>query len=290
MSVSPGPALYRDFMSQAAIDAMYDTSRDVPDVAALLQGYAQSGEHARRTLPYMAKVPYGPTLDEYVDIFPASKPGAPVLLFIHGGYWRAFSAQDFSQVALGPHGLGMTVVIVNYSLCPRVSIDEITRQVRASVAWTMRNAERYNGDTRRLIISGHSAGAHLTAMCLQTRWADDYGLDAQAIRAALMISGIYDIAPLRYSYLQPLIQLDEGIARRNSPMYGVQPSDARILLTWGGNESTEFARQSTEYAAQWQRMGNTAELCEQANGNHFTVLHGLEDPDSPLCQWISGVM
>jgi len=286
MAISPDVPLYLDFTSQEEIDAAYDPTRNVPDVVCIRKRYEEQGERARCNLPYIANVPYGPTLDEHVDIFPSSEPDSPVLLFIHGGYWRANRARDSSQIALGPHALGMTVVIINYSLCPRVTIDEITRQTRASVAWTLANISQYNGDPKRLLIAGHSAGAHLAAMCLQTRWAENYGLDAQPIRAALLISGIYDIAPLRYSYLQPLIQLDEGIVRRNSPMFGMRHSDTKVLLTWGGKESTEFSRQSREYCSRWQQMGNAAELLEQRKCDHFTVIHGFENADSELCRWL----
>jgi arylformamidase len=286
MAISPDLPLYLDFTSQEEIDAAYDPTRNVPDVVSIRKGYEELGERARQDLPYLASVPYGPTLDEHVDIFPASELGSPVLLVIHGGYWRSNRARDSSQIALGPHALGMTVVIVNYSLCPKVNLDEITRQVRASVVWTMRHVSKYNGDPKRLLVAGHSAGAHLAAMCLQTRWAEDYGLDAQPIRAALLVSGVYDIAPLRYSYLQPLIQLDEGIVRRNSPMFGICRSDAKVLLTWGSKESTEFSRQSREYCSRWAQMGNSAELLEQKGGDHFTVIHGFEHADSEICRWL----
>jgi len=180
----------------------------------------------------------------------------------------------------------MTVVVVNYALCPQVSLDEITRQARASVVWALRNIHQYNGDPGRMIVAGHSAGAHLAAMCLQTRWADDYGIDDDCIRAALMVSGVFDIAPLRYSYLQPAIQLDDGIIRRNSPMFGIRPSRAQTLLTWGSKESGEFARQSSEFCRRWQQQGNSGELMEQAGCDHFSAIYGLEDPDSALCEWL----
>lgn len=281
--------LYREFTTQAEIDRSYDPALEVADLAALRRGYAQQSERARRVLEYVPKVAFGPTLDEHLDIFPAERPGSPVLLFIHGGYWRANTAQDFSCVALGPAALGMTVAVLNYALCPQVTLDEIARQVRAGVAWVLRNIDQYNGDPHRLVLAGHSAGAHLTAMCLQTPWAARYGLEDDCIRAALMISGVYDIAPLRYSYLQPLIQLDEGLVRRNSPMFGVRASKAQALITWGGRESSEFARQSREFHKQWLAVGNAGELLEQTEGDHFTAIHGLEVAQSPLCQWLARV-
>jgi len=279
--------LYREFATQAQIDAQYNPAIKLADPMAPAKHYVAQSALARQTLYCVPDVPYGPTLAETLDIFPADVPHAPVFVFLHGGYWRAFSSKEFSCVALGLQPLGITTVVVNYALCPFVSLDEITRQVRAAVAWTHRHIGDYGGDPARLALGGHSAGAHLTAMCLQTRWAEDYGLPADPIAAALLVSGIYDIAPLRYSYLQPLIQLDEGIIRRNSPMFGVQPCKTPVWLNWGSEETPEFARQASSFHAAWQAAGNIAELSALPGADHYRGIHGFEDPASSLSQWLA---
>ena len=282
--------LYRNFTTQAEIDAQYNAGASVPDAAACLRHYADQAKRARETLPCLLDVPYGATLDETLDIFPAAEPHAPVWVFIHGGYWRALSSKDFSGVALGPHALGFTTVVVNYSLCPQVTIDEIVRQVRASVAWVVRNIAGKafgSGDPARIVLGGHSAGGHLTAMALQTPWAERYGLSANPIAAAVLISGIYDLHPLRYSYLQPAIQLDEGVIQRNSPVLKVQATPTPLLMTWGAQESPEFARQSTNFHTGWLASGGRSELLAQEGANHFSAVHGFEDAASPLCQWMA---
>jgi arylformamidase len=280
------PPLYRDFASQADIDAQYGTQRWVPDPPAEFRHYAERSAHARASRRCSLDVPFGPTLDETLDIFEADKPGAPVFVFIHGGYWRAFSSKDFSCVALGPQSLGVTTVVVNYSLCPKVGIDEITRQVRAALAWVLRNIDRYGGDPSRVAIGGHSAGGHLGAMCLQTPWAEEYGLPRDPFTSAVLVSGLYDLRPLRYSYLQPLIQLDERLVQRFSPLFAVRPCATPALITWGGAESEEFARQSESFHAAWQGAGNRSELLAQEGAHHFAAIHGFEDPTSGLCQWL----
>ena len=195
--------------------------------------YGERSAEARTRLAGTLRHPYGPTRDETLDIFPAERPDAPVFVFIHGGYWRAFSASDHSFVALGPVALGITTVVVDYALCPKVTIDEITRQCRAAVAWTLRHIGEHGGDPARVAVGGHSAGGHLSAMCLETRWDEDYGLGRDPLAAALLVSGIYDIEPLRHSYLQPTIQLDDGIVRRNSPLFGVRPCATPVLVDLG---------------------------------------------------------
>jgi len=281
------PTLYREFSNQAQIDAQYNPSIALADPAAPGKHFVAQSALARATLKHHLDVPFGATVQETLDIFPADTPNAPVFVFIHGGYWRALSSKEFSGVALGLQRRGITTVVVNYALCPWVTIDEITRQVRAAVAWTVRNIAQYGGDPARLSVGGHSAGGHLTAMCLQTEWARDYGLAPDPIKAALCISGLYDIAPLRYSYLQPMIQLDEGVIQRNSPAFMARPCATPTWFTWGGAETTEFARQAQIMHTAWRAQGNHAELRAVEGANHFTVLAGFEQPEGELCQWLA---
>ena len=279
--------LYRSFVAQAEFDAQYNPSLALPDPAAPGKHFVATAERARAELPCTLNVPYGPTLEETLDIFPAEKPNAPVFVFIHGGYWRALSSKEFSGVALGLHAQGITTVVINYALCPRVTIDEIVRQTRAALAWTLRNIQHYGGDPARVAIGGHSAGGHLTAMCLQTEWERDYGLPQDPFVGAIAFSGLYDLEPLRYSYLQPLIQLDDGIIRRNSPAFTVRPCKTPLWITWGGAESTEFARQAEIYHQAWQAAGNQSELRAVPGANHFTVIGGFEDANSAVCRWLA---
>jgi arylformamidase len=279
--------LYGEFVSQAQIDAQYNPSLALPDPAAPGRLFVERAQYTRQQLRCHLDIAFGPTMEESLDIFPADRPNAPVFVFIHGGYWRALSSKEFSWVARGLQQRGITTVVVNYALAPRVSIDEITRQCRAAVAWALRNIQHYGGDPQRVSVGGHSAGGHLSAMCLQTRWKEDYGLPVDPLHSALLFSGIYDIAPLRYSYLQPQIQLDDGIIRRNSPAFTVRPCVTPVWVTWGGAESTEFSRQATVFHDAWRAAGNTSELHAIANADHFTVIDGLWDADSAVCQWLA---
>ena len=280
--------LYREFETQAQIDAQYNPSLHLTDPTAPGKHYATRSAQARQILRCMLDVPYGPTREETLDIFPADAANAPLFVFLHGGYWRALSSKDFSCVALGLQPLGITTVVVNYALCPRVTIDEITRQVRAAVAWTHHHIGSYGSDASRMALGGHSAGAHLTAMCLHTRWQEDYGLPQDPIAAAVLVSGIYDIAPLRYSYLQPMIQLDEGVIRRNSPQFLMRVCQTPIWVNWGDQESPEFARQSASFHAAWRSLGNQSELSAMTDADHYRGIYGFEDSGSHLSQWLAG--
>ncbi|MEH3086655.1 MAG: alpha/beta hydrolase [Xylophilus ampelinus] len=285
--MNAAPPLYRDFATQEQIDAQYDPAIPVADRAAEARHCAERSAQARAELRCHLGVPYGPTRAETLDIFPADAPGAPVFVFIHGGYWRALSSKEFSCVALGLQRRGITVVVPDYALCPAVTVEEIVRQMRAACAWTLRRIQDYGGDPRRVAVGGSSAGGHLAAMCLQTAWERDYGLPQDPFAAAAMASGLYDLAPLRHSYLQPKIQLTEELVRRCSPIHGVRPCATPVLLTWGGREQPEFARQSLAYRAAWEAAGNRAELLDQPDAHHFSAIHGFEQPGHPLCDWLA---
>src|SRR3990167_1732232 len=281
------PKLYRDFDTQAQIDAQYNPSIGLADQAAPGRHFVAQATKARSTLRNHLGIPFGPTVHETLDIFPADAPNAPVFVFIHGGYWRAMSSKEFSGVALGLQPLGITTVVVNYALCPFVTIAEITRQCRAAVAWTLHNIAQYGGDPTRGGGGGHSAGGHLRAMCLETAWDTDYGLPRDPLKAAVLISGLHDLEPLRYSYLQPMIQLDEQTVRRYSPAANVRACPTPTWVTWGGAESSEFARQSALYHAAAQALGNPTELRDVPGADHFTIVHELERSDSPMAQWLA---
>ena len=281
------PTLYREFTQQSELDAQYNAGAAVPDYPAHLARWREHSVRTRERLPHELRVPYGPTLAETLDIFPAEKPDAPVHVFIHGGYWRALAAEDFSFVAAGPRERGFCTVSVNYALCPWVSIEEIVRQVRASLAWVHRNIERWGGNPERIAVSGHSAGGHLTGMALATSWREQYGLPDDLIKAALPISGLFDLRPLRHSYLQPVLQLDEGAVQRQSPLLQLPTRATPTLVAWGEAESSEFARQSNAYADALAGIGSQVDRLPVPKAHHFTVLDGFEDAHSSLCNWLA---
>jgi arylformamidase len=269
--------LYRDFTSQDEIDRQYNPSADVADANQRIEGWTARSAAARTSLDCRLGVKFGPTREEYLDIFPAGHR-SPVHVFIHGGYWRRFTAREHSFIAPALVEAGVAVVVVNYALCPTVTIDEIVRQVRAAVAWTFDQAASFGGDPARITVSGHSAGGHLTAMALATDWAGDYDRPADLLKGGVAISGLFDLAPFPYSYLQPALQLDWAQVRRNSPILHVPEQGPAMVAAVGGDESEEFRRQSRAAAEAWPG-GRYLEL---PGTNHFTVLEALEDRESTL--------
>lgn len=274
--------LYRDFQSQSEIDAQYNAGASVPDFADWMAWYQRSSKQVREQLDCQQHR-FGATVSEYVEVYPAASPSSPLAVFIHGGYWRGGSASDFSFVAAGLHARGFCVVVSNYALCPQVSIDEITRQSRSTIAWLYQHAPQFNADRDRIAAIGHSAGGQQVGMLLATDWGADYELPADLIKLAVPISGVFDLQPLRYSYLQPTLSLSHETILRQSPLQlPVLNAAARMLVTVGELESQEFQRQSQAYHQWCQSSGLEAELWLQPDRHHFNAIEGLHCADSEL--------
>lgn len=274
--------LYREFTSQEEIDAQYNIGASMPGWESWLTTYATDSEQTRSTLDCVLDVPFGPTLVENLDIFPSAQANSPVLAFIHGGYWRALSSKEHSFVARSFVEQGITVAVINYALCPTVSIAEISRQCRAAVAWLHRHAGEYNGDGDKIFVSGHSAGGHLTATVCSTDWQSDYGLPNDFIKGGIPISGIFDLQPMRYSYLQPVLMLDDETIKRYSPCQNLPEHGPPLLLSVGEKESSEFHRQAGDYQSLYRSAGLGCQYQVEKDQDHFSILRSFGDTASPL--------
>ena len=284
--------LYRDFTTQEEIDAQYNFEL-VFDLAPYIQWLVEGSAQARDELECRLDVRFGPTLDETIDIFPARRPDAPVLVFIHGGWWHLpVSSKVFSLVARGPVAHDVTVVVTNYSLCPKVSIAEITRQSRAVIAWLHQHISGYNGDPDRIYVAGHSAGGQQVGMLALTDWPGEYGLPSDVIKGGIPISGLFDLRPFRDSWLAPKLLLTHEVIEQQSPLFHI-PSQGPLppmLVTLGGDESAEFHRQSAAFVDAWRATGTDASTFDQPGKNHIDAIAGFEDPKSELCQAVIDFM
>jgi arylformamidase len=270
----------------AWLETQYNNRARVPGHPAVLERWAQASALARRESHPVLDVAYGDGAGETLDIFPPKLPvagGAPVLVFIHGGYWRGLDKADHSFVAPAFNAQGALVVVPNYALCPAVSIEHIALQMAAMLAWVWRNAARHGGDPSRIALAGHSAGGHLATMLLSCRWKEVASdMPAQPVSGALSISGLYDLEPLRHTpFIQGDLKLTPTSVARLSPAFFTRPKGPRLYTVVGLDESDEFLRQNRLIRDVW---GPTAvPVCETIPGaNHFTVLNGLADPAGRL--------
>ncbi len=268
----------------AWLDAEYNNRVRVADSMAQLAKWAQASALARERSPRkVLDVRYGDGPKETLDVFPAVAPNAPVLIYLHGGYWRALDKSDFSFVAPSFVADGAMVVAPNYALCPAVTIEEIALQMVKAVAWTWRHAADHGGDPNRMALVGHSAGAHLAAMLLSCRWKQvDDSLPLSPVAGALAISGLYDLEPIRRTaFLQDDLRLTPTQVNRLSPAFFPRPKVGKLYAVVGADESGEFIRHNQLIRDQW---GPTAvPVCETVPGkNHFSVLESLADPKGRL--------
>ena len=262
------------------LDAQYNNRARVPGYAQVMGNWTKASQLARGgAARAQLDLRYGEGAGETLDVFAADKPLAPVLIFIHGGYWRALDKSDVSFVAPSFNADGAMVVVPNYALCPAVTIEHITLQLANAVAWVWRHAAEFGGDPSRIAVAGHSAGGHLAAMLLCCRWKElAADLPAQPLAGALSISGLYDLEPLRHTpMLQGDLRLTPASVARLSPAFFPRPKGTKLFTTVGLDESDEFLRQNSLIRDVW---GPTAvPVCETVAGaNHFTVLGGLADP------------
>ena len=268
--------------SPAWLDAQYNNRARIPDHPRIFQRWSDASALARERSLCHIDVAYGGGPGETLDVFTTRLPDAPVLVFIHGGYWRSLDKRDHSFVAPAFTQAGAMVVVPNYALCPAVTIEDITLQMVRALAWIHRHAAVYGGDPSRIVVAGHSAGGHLAAMLLSCRWQDvALDLPAQLVRSALAISGLFDLEPIRRTpFLQGDLQLTPASAARLSPA-GFPAPAGQLVAVVGGDESEEFVRQNRLIRSAWGERA--VPVCEEIAGtHHLNVLHDLVDPQGRL--------
>lgn len=272
----------------AWLEEMYNNMARVSDHPAYLQRWARDSAAARASVPCRLDERYGGGPKETLDIFPAPVPDAPVLVFIHGGYWRALDKSDHSFVAPVFNDRGMCVVVPNYDLCPGtadrpVTVPGIVLQMVRALEWTWRHVAAYGGDPSRITVAGHSAGGHMAAMLLACDWkAVAPDLPAHLVRNALSISGLYDLRPLqRTPFLEKVLRLTDADILRASPALWQAPRRGQLYAVAGGDESEEFIRHNASIRQAWGR--NAVPVCEVLPGlHHFSIVDALADPSHRL--------
>ena len=271
---------YRN-LSPEALEREFNPRATAKNLDERLAAGAAASAATRARLDRVLDVRYGPGENETLDVFPAANPGAPVQLFIHGGYWRAMDKSDYSFIADVFQPAGATTVVINYDLCPAVTLDTIVEQSNRAIAWTWRNVADYGGDPDRLYVSGNSAGGHLTAMALAHDWTAD-GLPADVIRGAAPITGVFDCEPVLDITVNEEVRLDPEAARRLSPLRHPPRRALPLLIAVGGAEPPLWIGMSEDYAALCRAHGIDCEYMELPGQDHFDVSRAVGDPESPL--------
>jgi arylformamidase len=263
-------------------EAEYDNLARTPEHPAIIARWIKDSAAYREEMTRAERaelnVPYGSSPRQIVDIFhPESAEDPPVVLFIHGGYWRAREPETFSFVAKGLNERGAVVALAGYDLAPQVSIGQIVEQVRKSCLFLW---ERFG---RRVRVTGHSAGGHLAACMLATDWPSlDPTAPQDLVPAAYAISGLFDLAPFTHIKINADLKLDDKQARAQSPVLWSAPAGRVFDAVVGGKESSEYLRQSRLIVDEWGKKGVRTRYGEIPGANHFTAIDPLTDPDSDM--------
>ncbi len=261
----------------------YDNRARVPEHPEIFARWTRAGADFRAAARGAELgLSFGPSPRQSIDLFPAKNADDPLVLFIHGGWWRSLEPTMFSQLAAGPNAHGVTVAVAGYDLCPHVSIATIIEQMRAACLYLWRRRRQ------RIMAVGHSAGGHLTACMVATDWkalAPD--APADLVPAGYAISGVFDLTPLVHVSQNQDLRLDDASAHAVSPLYWDVPAGRSLDAVVGALESSEFLRQSRIIAEAWRQGMVETRYGEVPGANHFTVVDPLEDADSAMTKRVA---
>jgi arylformamidase len=285
-----GPVVTNDGRPTAD-DLEYNPRLRIRDPESYFTRWRQSAREAREHARCQLDLRYGPASAETLDFFPATSDHAPLLIFIHGGYWRGFDKADFSWIAPPYVAAGASVAVINYALLPATPLSAIVAQVRRACAWLYQHSAELKFDAQRLVCSGHSAGGHLTAMMFATDWpALDAQLPARLLAGGVAVSGLFDLVPLtRTSFLGADLGLDEPAARALSPVNHDCRNRAPLLLATGALESAGFHQQASQLAAAWWPV-IAPPVMDIPECDHLSVCDAFAHPGSELFEATSRLM
>jgi arylformamidase len=254
-------------MSQGDRDLGLNNSVAVPGSAEMVAGWERlSGEMRARHSGHL-DLRYGSRERNRIDFLKAVD-GGPTLLFIHGGYWQMRAKEVFTLVAGGPMAHGINVALIGYTLAPDATLDQIVAEIHQGIDFLVEQLPAFGGDPGRIVVSGWSAGGHLTSMALSH----------PQVKAGMAISGIYDLEPIRHSYLNVKLGLDEAASRRNSPMMQAGGALKPLSLVAGSGELPLLRSQTADFAGHRAKYGLPVTYEEIPGANHFTIMNELMSP------------
>jgi arylformamidase len=254
-------------MSREELDLGLNNGVAVPGSADIVAGWDRRSAEMRARYGDHIDLRYGPRERNRIDFLKAAE-GGPTLVFIHGGYWQTRAKETFSLFAGGPMAHGINVALIGYTLAPDATLDEIVGEIHGGLDFLAAQLPALGGDPDRIVVSGWSAGGHLTSMALSH----------PQVRAGMAISGIYDLEPIRHSYLNVKLGLDEAMSRRNSPMMQAGGAVKPLSLVVGSAELPLLRRQTADFARHRAKYGLPVTYEEITDANHFSIMDEMMSP------------
>jgi arylformamidase len=274
-----GPLVFMDY-DQIELDAAYDQSAYAPLGKQIQARRSTNSEEVRRRLGPPRRESYGPTEVEKLDIFRTSRPNAPVFIFTHGGAWLGGDAKEYhfaaeNMVTAGAHYIALDFIAVGAA---NGDIRVMADQVKRAIGWVYKNAASFGGDPNRLYLCGQSSGAHLSGVALVTDWQKDFGLPADIVKGGVLLSGMYEMKPVRLSSRSRYVKFDDAMEDSMSTIRHIDRLHTPITLLYGTNETPEFQRQTRDFAAAVQAAGKPAKLIVAPNHNHYELQETMANP------------
>ncbi len=254
--------------------------QDLPD---LMESWTERSAIFRSAVDGLIDQPYGDKPREKIDLFYCGKPDAPLLVYLHGGYWQRGDKSIYSFIAKPFVEQGVDVALVGYPLCPQVSLTGLVNSVRQSLVFLFNNAKILKINADRINICGNSAGGHLVAMMLATQWPKfDSRLPPDLIKFGVPVSALYQLEPLRSTTLNEAVGLNADEARLNSPQFLSASTDAPILSAVGGAETPVFFEQLESFVQEWESESRAIEKHVEPDADHFDIIERLGDSESEI--------
>src|SRR6266702_6252731 len=257
-------------LSQAERDAAYENNAAIKNSAALIAERNEASGRLRGTLKSHLDLPYGERANNKIDLYPAAKPDAPCLVFLHGGYWQRNSRDLFAMLVEGVAAHGWSVAIPGYSLAPEFPLTDIVAEIPRALDWLAAHGASY-GVAGPVVLSGWSAGAHLVSMAL----------DHPRVHAGLAMSGVYDLAPIRDTGLNNALKLTDTEVAKLSPLR-LPVTNKRLDIAYGSSELPALVLDSINFHQKRATAGAPGTLIPVAGADHFTILEALRRPDGIL--------
>jgi arylformamidase len=274
-------------LSEAELDAEFSLGA-IPDLESVFARRTAASQAARASLPHHRQLRYGARSGETCDVFPSGRSlegGGPVLIYIHGGFWRANDAATFSYVAEGFAPQGALVIVIDYDLMPAVGLGDIIDECETAIQWAYGHASKFGGDPNQIFVSGNSAGGHLAAILADRRWPQRRNLPSDVVKGAMAMSGIYDLAPLTNTSMQEVFRFTPADIEAMSPLRLLPHEAAPLLLAVGEDETWVFRDETHRYAEACRNHGLSIQEMIVPKTNHITVvLDAFAQPGHDLNQ------